>query len=244
LPLSLSIPYGSRRLPSPRIAKPTRITRQGWTDGKPTGQATERKSQATRTYRPKRPTLSASPCGRVNAPTNGKRATLAKFTPFTAQAEDESESRTTHGKRERPISGEKRQALTTTQAENKRAAKGFKPRHGAQAEKIRNRSRRRSPTPHPIGEGEKPPRLLNLRKKPLSVPFLFFFGLYIYSLLSLLLSFFSCRHCAKTAHFFVIFTNAPSDRAYRRGKAAHRARIVGEGKRTPTRRTCTILTFS
>ena len=50
----------------------------------------------------------------------------------------------------------------------------------------------------PLERDEKPPRMPILRKKPLSVPFLFIFGPYIYSLLSLLLSFFSCRHCTKT----------------------------------------------
>lgn len=139
------------------------------------GKATKRKSQATRTERQKRPTLSASPCGRVNAPTSDKRATRAIFEPFTAQPETESESQTTHGTRECATSGEKRHALPTTPAESPRAAKGFKPRHGAQAEKIRKHSRRhpckphatqtertsrgdpptphRSRTPRPIGEG-------------------------------------------------------------------------------------------
>lgn len=134
-----------------------------------------------------------------------KRATRANFEPFTAQSETESASQTTHGTRGCATMSKRRNDLPTTPAESQRSAKGFKPRHSAQAEKIRKHSRRhpckphatqtartsrgdppmprRSRTPRPVGEGETPPRLPSLRKKPLSVPFLFFFGLYIYSLL-------------------------------------------------------------
>lgn len=88
-----------------------------------------------------------------------KRATRAKIQPLTAIAETESTSQATHGARGCPTSGEKRHTLTTTQAKNKRAVKGFKPRHGTAA------AIHASHTPHSRREDE-PRRSTNAAQIP------------------------------------------------------------------------------